>query len=313
MKHLNLPYVHCDVFTEIPLSGNSLTVFFMDKHPKYYSDRLLLSITREMRHFESVFVNVPYELIEYNNSLENVDGKIPTIIIPTRVFTCNSELDFAGHPLQGAAASIHNKCLSNFSKTQVQFELNHKRLTTVNVSKSGYGYLTTMFQGKPEFLKVINNVMQQQELLTSLNLLFEDYDNKYPIEVISTGLKYLIIPVKSHEILSKTKIMNIKFAQLLAKHNADFVYVVDLKTKTARTWENDGSSEDAATGSAAGPLGAYLIKHDISKTDEIFDINQGEFIGRPCKLTMQVAKNFENILVSGGVCIVGDGRIKIKF
>lgn len=312
MKYLNIPYILCDVFTEKQLSGNSLIVFFMEKHPKYYSDELLLSITKERRYSDAVFINIP-ESLDYSNLLENANDKIPTITIPIRVFTCSGELNFVGHPLQGAAAVIQNKCLSKFSKTQIQFELNPQKLTTVNVNQSTYGYLTTMFQGKPEFLSTMTNVTQQRELLTSLNLSFEDYDSKYPIEVISIGLKYLIIPIKNHEILSKAKIINLKFDQLLAKHNADFVYVVDIKTKTARTWKNaDKNSEDAATGSAAGALGAYLVKHGISKIDEIFEINQGEFIERPSKLTIQVINNFENILVSGGVCIVGEGQITIK-
>ena len=311
MKHLNISYIHCDVFTQKQLSGNSLTVFFMDKDPKCYEDNLLLSITREMRHFESIFVHIPDEPMRDSLCFSSTAEVLPNILVPARIFACSGELDFAGHPVLGAASSIHDKYFSNFSKIQVQFELTHNRLITTNVTQCNYGYQAIMSQGTPQFLNTVVNTAQQQELLTSLNLSFKDYDDKYPMEVVSTGLKYLIVPVKSHDILRKAKIVDSSFGQVLAKHNAECVYAVDVKTKTARSWENDGSSEDAATGSAAGPFAAYLIKHGIAKANEILEINQGEFIGRPSKLTVQIINDFEDVLVTGGVCVLGNGCIKL--
>lgn len=138
MNCLSFPYIHCDVFTEEQLSGNSLTVFFMDTHPKYYEDNLLLRITREMRYFESIFVYMSEELIEEKTVSKNNEKFIPNIVVPARIFACSGELDFAGHPVLGAASSIHDKYFSNFQEIQVQFELKHNRLITTNVSKCDY-------------------------------------------------------------------------------------------------------------------------------------------------------------------------------
>lgn len=132
------------------------------------------------------------------------------------------------------------------------------------------------------------------------------------MEIISTGLRYLIIPVKRHNMLAQARIINANFNVLLEKHNAKFVYLVDWETKTARTWENDGSSEDAATGSAAGPFGAYLVKYGLEKANEIIEIKQGEFMGRLSKLLVKVTNNFEDIIVMGDVCMFGHGFIKLK-
>lgn len=304
MEHLLFNYTHCDVFTDEQMQGNSLTVFFLDNNPTQYDNKTLLRITREMKHFESIFLTV---LPKINYGLEDITN----ITVPARIFACSGELDFAGHPLLGAASSIHDKYFSEFTKIKVRFELNHSRIVSVDVNKSKDIYQATMSQGKSEFLGIIDDMKQQIELLSSLNLSLEDYDSKYPMEVVSTGLKYLIVPVKNIAILSKAKIVNDDFKILLEKHNAEFIYLVDLKTKTARTWENDGSSEDAATGSAAGPFGAYLVKYGLEKADEIIKINQGEFMGRVSKLLVKVTNNFEDIMVAGGVCMLGDGCIKL--
>lgn len=87
-----------------------------------------------MRHFESAFVHIPAELIGDEQFIQSAAKNIPTITVPARIFACSSELDFAGHPLLGAASSIHNKYFSNLPEIRVQFELNPKRLITVNPS-----------------------------------------------------------------------------------------------------------------------------------------------------------------------------------
>jgi trans-2,3-dihydro-3-hydroxyanthranilate isomerase len=82
-----LTYYHVDVFSDKPFSGNSLAVFLETEN---VSSKLMLNITQEMRQFESIF-------------LQNFDGETVT----AKIFTCQEELDFAGHPVLGAAAVLH--------------------------------------------------------------------------------------------------------------------------------------------------------------------------------------------------------------
>lgn len=94
---------------------------------------------------------------------------------------------------------------------------------------------------------------------------FDDLDTDLPLEVCSTGLPYLIVPVKSG---------------ILKEHGASFVYVLDVNNFEARTFDNNGN-EDVATGSAAGPGDDYLIRHGICAAGQTSIINQGRFLGRP--------------------------------
>lgn len=415
-RQLPIIYMHCDVFTDKPLLGNGLSVFFVPPNSQITKDEMQ-TITREMKHFESTFITIPHKVtnhrVEYltspleyldnlvylekfqgiieksgssiklklnllvnnqaekitlhanqiiqisinskvrflqlkssdkelgdfivlgllgkNSTLSNEEikfklmqglghtifyGYIPEITVKTRIFACSSELDFAGHPLLGTASVIHKKMFSLFKEIKVKLILNDERKVSIVVTNSGNCYYATMSQGYPTFLEQTINQEQISKFLKALNLTIDNYDTRYPIEVVSTGCKQLIIPIKSG--INRAKIVVDKFEEMLKKVNAEFVYMVMIENTneskdfkiTTRTWENDGSSEDAATGSAAGPLGAYLVKHKIVKSNEIVKINQGEFINKSSQLYVQVIGDYEDVLVSGSVCMVGDGQIR---
>jgi PhzF family phenazine biosynthesis protein len=96
---------------------------------------------------------------------------------------------------------------------------------------------------------------------------------------------------------------------LLASFGAKFVYVFDVINFEGRTWANDGSVEDIATGSAAGPTAAYLIKHSLSDPNKSILISQGRFLGRPSEIEAYVeAKEnvISNIWISGDVVKVAN-------
>jgi len=84
-----------------------------------------------------------------------------------------------------------------------------------------------------------------------------------PLQVVSTGLPYLIIPVQSS--LENVKVVTSELGQMLAEVGAKFAYILQVSQLEGRTWDNDGRVEDIATGSAAGPVGAYLIRHGIKQ------------------------------------------------
>jgi PhzF family phenazine biosynthesis protein len=129
------------------------------------------------------------------------------------------------------------------------------------------------------------------------------------MEVVSTGLPYLIVPLASG--LEKAKIRVKNFEILLAEVNAKFVYVFDVAKMEGRTWDNFGIVEDVATGSAAGPMGAYLLKRDMCKEDEKIEINQGGFVGRPSIIEVYTNQYTGEISVAGDVKIVAKGELFI--
>jgi predicted PhzF superfamily epimerase YddE/YHI9 len=81
--------------------------------------------------------------------------------------------------------------------------------------------------------------------------------------------------------LNAAPIVRPEFEKLLARFGAKFVYVFDVNRKEGRTWDNDGRVEDIATGSAAGPAGAYLVTHGLVSPAQTIEISQGRFVGRP--------------------------------
>ena len=103
-----------------------------------------------------------------------------------------------------------------------------------------------------------------------------------PMEVVSTGLRYLIVPVRPGA-LARARISR-DITELLHGANAQFAVLLDETAVEVRHWNNDGIIEDVATGSAAGTIGAYRLRHGLVRGGDTFILNQGQFTGRPSKL-----------------------------
>lgn len=252
-----------DVFTRKKLSGNGLTIFY---DYKFLNKDEMLSLTQEMRQFESIFV-----CASDNNESHRA-----------KIFTIEEELDFAGHPIIGLAAHLHDES-GKKDQQEWTIELNNK-LVKVKTKKTDTYYHASMNQGNAEFIYTLNNE-DVKEIILSLNLSIENL-SIYPMEVVSTGLPYLIVPITSG--IEKAKISIMDFEILLAKFGAKFVYVFDLTTFEGRTWDNGGLIEDIATGSAAGPTAAYLTKHKLAPYDSTIIISQGRFLGRASEIQAYV-------------------------
>ncbi len=271
-----------DVFAKEKLSGNGLTIFYETDD---LTTKQMQSLTQEMRQFESIFL-----------SIEN--GKFYA-----RIFTVEEELDFAGHPLIGLAAHLHEEYGVN-SSHDWSVELNNQTVA-LKTRKSGDYFEATMEQGKPEFIKVLDK-NESEVFLSALNLTWENISS-YPLEVISTGLPYLIIPIQSGIHSVKVCVENLE--NLLSVHGAKFVYILDTKKFEGRTWDNLGKVEDIATGSAAGPASAFLYKNNLVNCNQPFVIRQGRFLGRPSEIKVSLkvqGSDLCNILVSGQVCKIAN-------
>lgn len=124
-----------DVFSDQKFSGNGLTIFY-DLPP--LSAEKMLSLTQEMRQFESIFVT----------------RKISSSSFRARVFTMEEELDFAGHPLIGLGAHLHEE-YGVFDEHHWDIQLNGKRIKLRSNLTCSY-YEVSMSQGRPEFIKQLN-------------------------------------------------------------------------------------------------------------------------------------------------------------
>jgi PhzF family phenazine biosynthesis protein len=131
-----------------------------------------------------------------------------------------------------------------------------------------------------------------------------------PLQVVSTGLPYLIVPIKTN--LANARIVARDFERLLARFGARFAYILDVLSLEGRTWDNDGRVEDIATGSAAGPAGAFLVAHKLAQPDSPLVIHQGRFLGRSSELTVVVCgESASSVRVSGEVHFIGSGHLNV--
>jgi len=163
-----------------------------------------------------------------------------------------------------------------------------------------------MNQGKAEFRTILSKE-QEIDFLGFFNLTEEDKAGNLPFQVITTGLPYLILPVKAAS-LSKIKVTVPDLEKNLEKISAKFFYILDVEGLQGRTWDNFGLVEDIATGSAAGPVGAYLVKNNLAQVDTEIILRQGDFLGRPSKLNILVSKAGD-IFVEGDVCKIAVGEL----
>ena len=280
-----MKYYHVDVFSNKVFSGNGLIVVFPETQ---LSAEEMQKITREFNQFETIFV-FPEDSGEY----------------PVRIFTVDEELDFAGHPMLGAAAVIHKLYKDNDGNAEVTLNV-HGRRVVLNSSVNNPYFSVSMNQGKPEYIKKLD-LNDIENVLSAMHLSIEDFAPGYPTEIVSTGLPYLLLPVKQ-EILPSAGIFVDDFEVLLSFIGAKFVYVFDPETLDCRTWDNFGTVEDSATGSAAGPLCAYLVNNGYRKSDEKIIIKQGRFTGRPSLINGWLSP-FGEVFISGDVCFFSEGFI----
>ena len=289
MSVRTLPFRLVDVFAREPLSGNGLSVFLLDDElPAPAMQR----ITQEMRQFETIFLARAGETSQFR----------------ARIFTMEEELPFAGHPVIGAAAVLHAELHPADESAQFEFVLPGRSVHTAS-RRDGSVYFADMDQGAATVGAPIGSA-RNDAFLQALNLSSSDLASGLPLQVVSTGLPYLIVPVGSN--LERARIVVPDFEPLLATVGAKFVYVFDVNRREGRTWDNDGRVEDIATGSAAGPAAAYLVTHELAARGESLVIAQGRFLDRPSELHATVRGGAAlSVSVRGQVCLVGEGALRL--
>lgn len=196
-----------------------------------------------------------------------------------RIFTAREELPFAGHPVIGAAAALHERHAVNEPSRSWVFVIASREITVRSVRTERY-YGAEMNQGAPTLGSPLAD-RDAARFAHALNLRADEL-HRLPMQVVSTGLPFLIVPVCRG--LERARIVGDDFEQQLGRVGAKFVYVFDPDEREGRTWDNRGAVEDIATGSAAGPAAAYLAAHGLAAQDETIIVNQGRFLERPSEL-----------------------------
>jgi PhzF family phenazine biosynthesis protein len=276
-----------DVFATSPLSGNGLTVIATDEP---LDSALMQALAVELRQFETIFL-FPTDQPRH---------------FKARVFTMEEELDFAGHPVIGAAAVLH-EAAEEAGEIKLTIELSDQRIP-VRSRRTPAGFEVCMLQ-RPPLLGIELAPADQREFVTALGLLAGDRDAMLPMQVVSTGLPYLLVPVTPAG-LERGRVMVDDLEARLAGVGAKFVYLLDAQGREGRTWDNLGRIEDVATGSAAGPAAAYLVTWGLAEAETEIILRQGRFTGRPSEMRLRVkaaGSTLAGVELTGSVQMIAKG------
>jgi len=254
-----------DVFSERPLEGNSLAVFF---DARGLSDSEMQSIAKEMNLSETTFI------LPRDPETELERG------VRVRIFTVQEELPFAGHPTLGTAFALRGAS----GAKRVTLELNVGKVPVEFEDTPGQPIFGEMTQVDPVF-----GIQHEREgVARAIGLRVDDFDPSLPIETVSTGLPYTVTPLKSLEIIRNLRLDLSRADEYLEKTHGKFFYfvareTVDPKARLhARMLFYNG--EDPATGSAAGCAAAWMVAHGVADPDQRVLIEQGIEMKRPSRI-----------------------------
>jgi trans-2,3-dihydro-3-hydroxyanthranilate isomerase len=276
-----------DVFTSRPLTGNGLAVVH---HADGIDDATMLAFARETKLSETTFVQSATEPgADYRN----------------RIWTIVSELPFAGHPSLGTAVAVAH---ARAEREAHYVQQTGAGLQAVDVELGASGVARASMLQEPV---VFGDAVDPQRVLTALGLELADGHPELPPQVVSTGLATLMVPVRDEAVLARARPDYALLGDLLRELGTICAYLAahDPAHDAAHArsyFAADGMIvEDPATGSAAGPLCAYL--HARTGADRV-DIVQGEAMGRPSRLMCEAG---ERVRVAGDVVLLAEGEIEL--
>ena len=305
-------FLQLDVFTDRAFCGNPLAVF---PEAEGISDEVMAKIAREMNLSETVFV---------------LKSNSDQVLRRLRIFTPAREIPFAGHPIVGTWAALARENVVPLPQggngwQRIFHEVGIGVLPVDIEFKDGQPVQVVMTQGKFEVLAEIDDADEQTEVARSLGLAREALDKNLPIQVITTGLSCLAVPIRSLADLRDIRVNTELLTEIYTRHGGTGCHAFTRETidgGAARAHARffapaDNIPEDPATGSACGALGGYLIHHGALSLEPEdgrykFVIEQGDFINRPSRINLDVkgeAGHVAEVKVGGSAILVARGEM----
>ena len=291
----SLNYFIVDVFAESKYAGNQLAVF---TNIGNLDSQGMQTIAKEINYSETTFITSPQSK---NGGYE------------VRIFTPNQEIPFAGHPTLGTAYILQQAIIQQ-PVEKITLNLGVGQIpVTINYADSLPEWLW-MQQNTPIFYSELPGEAIAEVLEIDQN----EIDSRFPIQEVSTGLPFIIVPLKNISALKAISINKDKYFQLIANTQAKCILAFCPETHHPENHlhvrvfcDYVGVPEDPATGSANGCLAGYLVEHDYFGKNQIdIRVEQGYEIGRPSLLLLQGEKNDQGIdvHVGGKVILVAKGE-----
>jgi len=291
-----LPFYIVDVFAEMKYAGNQLAVV---RDAAGLSDDDMQNITKEMNYSETTFI--------LSDDQRNGGYDV-------RIFTPAEEVPFAGHPTLGTAYIIQQEIIKEpIEKIILNLKVGQIPVTFNYTGKEKN--VLRMKQIEPTFGQTI----EPEQISQVLGINTGDIDERFPVQEVSTGMYFIIVPLKTLDAVKRAKVDRDKYFKLIENRPAKAILVFCPETYSQ---ENDlnvrvfvdyyGIPEDPATGSGNGCLAGYLVKNRYFGKDQIdIRVEQGYEIARPSLLYLK-AENKDgkiDISVGGKVVMVARGEL----
>ncbi len=284
-----------DVFSSRPFEGNPLAVFLDGRG---LSDQEMQALALEMNLSETTFV-LPRE-----PSVERERG------VRVRIFTVQEELPFAGHPTLGTAFHLRGST----GAPEIMLDLNVGKVPVRFEENPGQPIFGEMTQVNPEF----GERHDREAVVRACGLRDGDTDPSLPIQTVSTGLPFTIVPLRGLEVLRSLRVDVRGSEEYLKRSGGQFFYFVSRQTVDpaarlhARMMLYNG--EDPATGSAAGCAAAWMVAHGVAQPEERVLIEQGVEMNRPSRIFVRASRQDDrvvNVRVGGNVVEVLRGEVSL--
>jgi trans-2,3-dihydro-3-hydroxyanthranilate isomerase len=276
-------YVVADVFTDQPLEGNQLAVF---TDASGLPERLMQPLAREIGFSETVFVLPPAG-----------DGHARI-----RIFTPGTEVPFAGHPTLGTAFVL----AAPMQLGSLSLETG-SGVVPVELIRDASGRIVFGRMSQP--IPTWEPVADERALLAALGV----DRSELPVELYDNGLRHAYVALASKQAVAALEPDWAAFGRIVGLC-ANCFAGDGTSWKTRMFWADDGVGEDAATGSAAGPLAVHLARHGRIPFGEEIEIEQGAEIGRPSRLYARVEgtpDRIERVEVGGSAVVVARGEFRL--
>ena len=285
-------FVQVDVFTQTPLAGNPLAIF---PDASGLSDAEMQALAREMNLSETTFI------FPRDAATEARDGK------KVRIFTVEQELPFAGHPTLGTALYLYAS--ESTKPAEIILDLKAGKIP-VRFTASSEGaaqrvdghMFGEMRQRDPEF----GTPLSRDDVARVIGIAVDEISSEWPIQPVSTGLTFTIVPFRNRQTLSDLKFSYIQAAEFLKKSGANFFYFLCPERREGRLEARARmffyGGEDPATGSAAGCAASWMVRHGVAKNDEQVVIRQGIECRRPSEMHVRATREggrVSNVRVGG--------------
>lgn len=298
-----IKYYIVDVFATNKYEGNQLAVFIDLENQ--LSDAQMQRMAREINFAETTFIK----------AIKNDERCV------VRIFTPEHEVPFAGHPSIGTSYIIAKFLLKGFhNHLTLELKIGDIPMTILTPNDLDNSVFF-MRQTQPEF----RNMFTHAEISAELGIPLNDLDPSVPIQEITTGLPYIIVPLKSLAAMENLKLDVNGFIQFLEKRNkyrtnsptghstslfffTNETYNIENQYNTRMLLvENERLSEDAATGSANGCFLAYLLKHQNSTINAT--VEQGFQMHRPSFIYLDgvYTEGSYDINVGGKTQLIAEG------